>query len=31
MGMILTKEKYAETYLLPQTEKKLQERLKKRL
>lgn len=31
IGMILTKEKYAEIYLLPQTEKKLQERLKKRL
>jgi ribosomal protein S18 acetylase RimI-like enzyme len=30
MGMILTKESYAETYLLPQTEKKLQERLKKK-
>jgi predicted GNAT family acetyltransferase len=29
--MILTKESYAETYLLPQTEKKLQERLKKKL
>jgi predicted GNAT family acetyltransferase len=29
MGMILTKESYAESYLLPQTEKKLQERLKK--
>ena len=31
MGMILTKESYAETYLLPLTEKKLQERLKKKL
>ena len=30
-SMILTKESYAETYLLPQTEKKLQERLKKKL